>query len=540
MQVGSAKLLQYGRRLGGALIFILLVLFFAAPGDVFPQAAQWATRLQVVPALLAGAWLVPALLALATLVFGRVYCSLICPLGLLQDLLGRLYPKKYRSRPRFRPPSPRLRQGIVIFFLIVLIFGNTVLLSLLEPYSLFGIMAVHLFKQGWISLNNMLAQFAPLAAFLGLHPLQYSNLGLVSFLVAVLLLVFFAVFVLLRGRDYCGRLCPVGTVLGRLGRFALLRLRFEEEQCVHCGRCERVCKTSCLDIDRQEADYSRCVVCFNCVAACPHKALRYGLPQRRAKTQNALSISENGGGAVQQSASLPVYETGRRQFVGLHLAAASGMAALAVTHAAKRAQAGLAGNAVETGDTAAARIALTPPGSGSRSHFSRRCTACQLCVARCPSRVLRPSTGEYGLLQILQPRMDFHLGFCNYDCVVCSQVCPSGAILPFTVPEKHETQTGNVNFIQHLCVVESKQQSCGACAEHCPTLAVKMVPYDQAPHLTIPTITPDLCVGCGACEYACPVVPDKAIYVQGLLAHKKARILPKGQEVERQVEGFGF
>ena len=539
MQMALAKILQFGRRLGAALVFVLLTLFFVLPGEFFPAAAQLAAKLQVVPALLAGAWLVPALLALATLAFGRIYCSIICPLGMLQDLLGRLYPKKHRSRLRFRSSSRWLRPGVGIFFLAALILGNTVLVSLLEPYSMYGIMAVHLFKQGWASLNNIFAQFAPLATFLDLPALQYSNLALVSFLVALLLFTFFVVFVWLRGRDYCGRICPVGTALGWLGRFALFRVHCEEEQCVHCGRCERVCKPSCLVIDRQKADYSRCVVCFNCVAACPHDALRYGLRLQRAKVGNPVPALGDPGGALKRSVSPPVLDAERRQFVGLHLAAVAGVGALTVAHVAQ-AKAGIAGNAGAEEEKAAVRIALTPPGSSSRVHFSRRCTACQLCVARCPSRVLRPSTGEYGFLQILQPRMDFRLSFCGYDCVICSQVCPSGAILPLTVQEKHETQTGNVNFIQHLCVVESKKQSCGACAEHCPTLAVKMVPYDQVPHLTIPAITPDLCVGCGACEYACPVVPDKAIYVQGLLIHKKARMLPKGQEVRQQVEDFGF
>lgn len=536
IQGRCAKLLQLGRRLGGGIVFILLILFFAAPGDFFPTAAQWAAQLQLVPALLSGAWLVLALLALATLVFGRVYCSLICPLGLLQDLLGRFYPKKYRHRLRFRPPSQWLRLGIAAFFLIALIFGNSVLVSLLEPYSMFGIMAVHLFKQGWTSLHNVFAQFTPLTPFLGLNILPYSNLALASSLIAGLLLVFFAVFVLLRGRDYCGRICPVGTMLGWLGRFALLRVRFDEEHCVGCGRCERGCKTSCLDIGRLKVDYSRCVVCFNCVPACPHRALRYGLPHRPKADKPGVPLMAEDK-PEDKPVLPPAPDAERRQFVGLHLAAVAGMGAFALGQAKQ----GLAGG-VSAGcaDEPASRVALTPPGSGSRARFSRRCTACQLCVARCPSRVLRPSTGEYGFLQILQPCMDFRLGFCNYDCVICSQICPSGAILPLTVQAKHETQTGNVHFVQHLCVVESKKQSCGACAEHCPSQAVKMVPYDRAPHLTIPVITPDLCVGCGACEYACPVVPDKAIYVQGLLRHKTARILPKGQEVERQVEDFGF
>ena len=177
MQMALAKILQFGRRLGAALVFVLLTLFFVLPGEFFPAAAQLAAKLQVVPALLAGAWLVPALLALATLAFGRIYCSIICPLGMLQDLLGRLYPKKHRSRLRFRPSSRWLRPGVGIFFLAALILGNTVLVSLLEPYSMYGIMAVHLFKQGWASLNNI---FAAAWAFSDNFTAIFNNLAFIN------------------------------------------------------------------------------------------------------------------------------------------------------------------------------------------------------------------------------------------------------------------------------------------------------------------------------------------------------------------------
>ncbi|NQS72201.1 MAG: 4Fe-4S dicluster domain-containing protein [Desulfobulbaceae bacterium] len=530
------RLLRLGRRLCGAAVFILLTLLFVGTGDFLPAGAHFMARLQLVPALLAGFWLTLALLLLATVLFGRVYCSFICPLGILQDLLARLYSWRKKRQFCYRPPSRAIRLGVAVFFLGALLFGNSVLVTLLEPYSLYGIMAVHCCKQGWIFLNNGLSQYAPLASFFGLYPLPYPNLALASLLIATFLAVFFAVFVWLRGRDYCSRICPVGTVLGWLGRFALLRIRFDAVRCVHCRRCEQVCKTSCVDSGRQLIDYSRCVTCFNCLPVCEHQALAYRLPRLTGKVGNSTLIPVPKGQVKKKPSSPPFLDTKRRQFVGLHLAAVAGMGGLVLAQA----KAGTAGSTVVTGEQETGQRAITPPGSRSRAHFSRRCTACQLCVASCPTRVLRPATGEYGFLHVLQPRMDFRHGYCNYDCVVCTQVCPSGAILPLTIQEKHETQAGTVQFVQHLCVVESKKQSCGACAEHCPSLAVKMVSYDKVPGLTIPVITPDLCVGCGACEHACPVVPDKAIYVQGLLVHQKARILPKGQELHQQVEGFGF
>ncbi len=529
----SGRLLLYGRRLCATAGFLLLTLLFVTAGKALPEAGQFMTDIQLVPAILTGAWLIVLLLALLTLLFGRVYCSVICPLGIFQDVLGRLYNWRRKRRFYYRPPARLLRPAIAAVFLVALLFGNTLFVTLLEPYSLYGIMGVHTLKQGWIALNNSLAQVAVLAQPLGLYPLPYSNLATASVLLAIALALFFAVYVLLRGRDYCARICPVGTILGWLGRFALFRVRFDESRCVGCRRCEQACKTSCVDFAAQTIDYSRCVVCLNCLAGCRHEALAYRLP-RFGKSGASHRLAEQEGQGTNEKRQA-VAHAGRRQFLQIHAAAVTGAGVLLMTQARQ-------GLAAPTGieSEISQRVAQTPPGSRSREHFSRRCTACQLCVARCPTLVLRPSTGEYGLLQIMQPRMDFRRGYCNYDCVICTEVCPSGALLPLTVQQKHETQTGNVQFIQHLCVVESKKQSCGACAEHCPSLAVKMVPYDKAPGLTIPEITPDLCVGCGACEHACPVVPDKAIYVQGLLSHKKARILPKGQQIHRQVDGFGF
>ena len=224
----------------------------------------------------------------------------------------------------------------------------------------------------------------------------------------------------------------------------------------------------------------------------------------------------------------------RRLFLRTH-AALVGLAVAALVPAS----ASVAGGAGEGAD----RIAATPPGSVSHARYFRRCVACQICVTACPSRVLRPGAPLSGPGWFAQPRRDFTSGYCNYDCALCGEVCPSGAILPLAPAEKHQVQTGVARFTEPLCVVAAKHENCGACAEHCPTLAVQMVPWtapEAPPGLRIPQVTPDLCVGCGACEHACPVTPERAIVVEGLAEHATARLLDKGREVERQVEEFGF
>jgi ferredoxin len=167
------------------------------------------------------------------------------------------------------------------------------------------------------------------------------------------------------------------------------------------------------------------------------------------------------------------------------------------------------------------RQPVTPPGSQSITHFTHTCTACHLCVSACPTQVLQPAWLEYGWSGILQPRMDYQLSFCNFECTLCGQVCPTGAILPLSKAAKQTTQLGIAQFLQERCIVYTDHTACGACAEHCPTKAVQMVPYQE--NLTIPAVREKICIGCGACEYACPVRPQRAIYVSGHGVHRVAQ-----------------
>jgi ferredoxin len=224
---------------------------------------------------------------------------------------------------------------------------------------------------------------------------------------------------------------------------------------------------------------------------------------------------------------------------------------------------------------------VSPPGSRSIRHFTASCTACHLCVSACPTGVLKPSLFEWGFFGMGQPYMDYHTSFCNYECVKCSEVCPNKAILPLTqsaLPElkaaaeedarqsfearfdreadlsssadralmqdmirrniKVQTQIGTVRFIRNNCIVYSEETSCGSCSEHCPTKAVRMVPYKG--ELTIPSVDTDICVGCGACEYACPVTPNKAIIVDGCEEHAIAQ-KPKDEiPDEKPLTDFAF
>ncbi len=250
-------------------------------------------------------------------------------------------------------------------------------------------------------------------------------------------------------------------------------------------------------------DVSRCVVCFNCLAACPGQDITL-------RNHWRLQVRQN----------LPA--SGRRGFLRCLAAAGLGMGS-------GRLDAGLLNPAdpvIRSRPTTIPETRtgpISPPGSGSVARFhpcARPATSAFPCVPpgfwSRRSR-LRPSG-------MLQPKMAFGSGHCNYDCTACLEVCPTGAILPLSREKKQQAQVGVARFIKENCVVHMDHTNCGACSEHCPTKAVAMVHYLTLPdrNLLIPKVTPDICVGCGGCEYACPTKPYKAIYVDGNSVHKTA------------------
>ena len=180
---------------------------------------------------------------------------------------------------------------------------------------------------------------------------------------------------------------------------------------------------------------------------------------------------------------------------------------------------------------------ITPPGSKSLKHFKNKCTACHLCVTHCPQQILKPAGFTFGLGYLLKPRMVYEKAYCNYECDICSKVCPNGAIVPVG-EDKKTTQVGIARFDRDRCVVYNDETDCGACSEHCPTQAVQMLPYKDG--LRLPQVTPDLCIGCGGCEYICPVRPIRAINVIANEVHYVAR-KPEEEETEQiRVDDFGF
>ena len=513
-----------------ALFFFLLLSavfidFRSTFGETF---YQWAVSLQFVPALLktitvAGvvAWGLIAVLAL-TLLFGRVYCSAICPLGILQDIVSWFSRKvKKKHRYKFRKAWTITRYSILGVLLLVVLFGGITLLTVLDPYSLFGRIASYLFKPIVVWVNNLGA--AALSSADVYSILYQYDLAPVQLTVLGTTLLFFILVIVMafnRGRLYCNSVCPVGTVLGFLSKYSLFKIELDHDTCTQCGKCMRVCKAECISIKTQTIDYSRCVACYNCIDTCPEDAAVYRI-SRKGKKEKTVEFKPVDMMVAQPKGP----QMSKRSFLftaGAGMAAVAGLASVKKVQAAAVAQKDSTTVHTSNGGKIPEnkQYAVSPPGSESIERFNDICTGCSLCVSACPSKVLQPSFLEYGLAGMLQPHMDFHAGLCNFDCTTCGEVCPTGAIRPLTVDQKHVTQIGKAHFIKANCIVETDGTDCGACSEHCPTKAVHMVPYGD---LVIPEVTEDICVGCGACEHACPVTPHKAIYVDGNPVHLEAK-----------------
>lgn len=297
------------------------------------------------------------------------------------------------------------------------------------------------------------------------------------------------------GRLFCNTVCPVGTFLGLLSKLSLLKIKIDEENCISCNLCERVCKSGCIDKKEKEIDFSRCVSCYNCFSVCPTGGIKF-------------SVNFNKKPEIHEEVDYK-----KREFVAGIVAFIIG--SKGITFAQEK----IIPKKLSTVPDLK-KFPVTPPGSISIDHFTSSCTACNLCISACPTKVLQPSFLEYGFLGILQPRMDYHTNFCNFDCTICGDVCPTGAILPVSKNKKQLTQIGKVKFVKENCVVHTEKTDCGACAEHCPTKAVTMVPFEN---IKSPEIKNEYCIGCGACEHACPTKPYKAIFVEGNEVHLTAK-----------------
>lgn len=246
-------------------------------------------KIQFLPAVLALNVGIIVLLILLTLVFGRVYCSVICPMGVFQDVISWLSGQRKKKKYRFSysPAKNILRYTVLTLFVIAVIAGIGSFVALLAPYSSYGRIANNLFAPIYQWGNNVFAYFAERAESYAFYETSVWMKSLPTFVIAVVTFIAIVVLAWRNGRTYCNTICPVGTVLGFLSRFALFRISIDTEKCNACGLCSRKCKAACIDGKRHTVDYSRCVACMDCLDTCKHGAISYRWFKQETQTKNA-------------------------------------------------------------------------------------------------------------------------------------------------------------------------------------------------------------------------------------------------------------
>ena len=453
-------------------------------------------------------------IAVVTLLFGRIYCSVLCPLGILQDGIAFLTHWNWKrwgwSRYRFMDTRP-VKYGV---FLCVLILGATgvmlPLIALLPSSNFFTIVSnvfLKLFGSADPETVNEFGSAEHAVRETGVFFAVDTPTAAFAFSLGVFLIV--AAMAAWRGRLYCNTLCPVGAVLSLLGRAPLYRISLSQTMCVSCGMCEAACKGGAISAKAKSVLAENCVMCFNCIGAC-----------------------KRGGVRLEKRPKMASFSLSRRHFIGAAGGVVAGAGAYLVARKLE--------NALPPRPE---RKPAMPPGAVTAERFHRRCVGCGICIRQCTGKVLVPAVGQYGLEGFLQPVLDYSRGSCVYDCNVCTCVCPAGALTPLSLTEKRLTRIG-------LASVSGSCVGCGLCAEKCPANAIFIesrmlmpVPPDapqpsarpprrEAEIQRIAKVQLDSCIGCGVCQHVCPLPDGPAITVSGVTE----QVIVKAPEVRNEAK----
>ena len=487
------------------ICFTLITLLFLDFTGTIHAWFGWMAKLQFVPALLASSSITILVLIIVTTTFGRIYCSILCPLGVYQDGISHIAEKRKKNRYKFKQSRKWLRYSILLVFAVLLFVGLNSIAILIAPYSIYGRIASNLFAPVYELINNVLAYFAERWDSYAFYHVDVYIKSLPIFIISIAYFLIITILSATSGRWYCNTVCPVGTILGFFSRYSLFKPVFDTKKCNSCGLCEKNCRCSAIDSKNHKIDYTKCVTCFNCIEKCHQGAIRYRLA---GNIDNARKVKTIGDETKDG-------KTSRKTFIATvaTLAAASTLKAQE-----KVVDGGLA--TIEKKKAPKRETPIKPAGSVSLENFSSRCTGCQLCVQVCPNDVLRASSK---LDTIMQPEMSYERGYCRPECTKCSEVCPAGAITKVTREQKTAIQIGHAVWIGRNCVPLRDGVTCGNCAKHCPSGAITMMHYDPEDTTSpmIPSINTEKCIGCGACEHVCPARPFSAIFVEGNLIHKE-------------------
>ncbi|MBM3296894.1 MAG: 4Fe-4S dicluster domain-containing protein [Candidatus Aminicenantes bacterium] len=436
---------------------------------------------------------------LLTLVLGRVVCGWVCPLGGVHQFFSFLFKKARLHKPRDVSAGPLKWKYFILLFVLAGALLGLNLAGYLDPLSfLYRSFATAVFPAlghaatGLIKLLYALGVDGP-AGTLGqfLETLTLNPVYLQGFFIGLLFLAAVGLN-LLRERFWCRVLCPAGALLGLLSLGNVFKLKIDKTKCIDCKLCSLQCQTQAAPYPEEDWKRAECVYCFTCGAVCPTAAV--GFPTRDVpRKEKRVSLD-------------------RRKILWTPIAALAALPFFRINPAGRRAASSL----------------IRPPGALPEPAFLSRCVKCGECMKACPTGGLQPVLGEAGPEGLWTPRLVPRIGYCEYYCSLCSQVCPTGAIKELGVEEKLAVKIGTAWVDKNRCLPYALGKPCIVCEEHCPTSpkAIKLVDHPVLlPDGTVsvqraPFVDTALCIGCGICENKCPVMDQPAIYVTSIGEHR--------------------
>lgn len=516
MKSDRSNILRWGRIVLAIIVTAVLTAVLVSHAMTIPRMAGFLTRIQFIPAALAFSVSTIVVILLCTLFFGRIYCSVLCPLGVLMDLIARLPRLGKFARRRvyhFCEPLTKVRNLTLIVVVISIFLGISAVLTALDPYSIYSRFCVYCVKPVWYALCNLFSS----------EPIRFAAASVTGISVSLGFIGVIGWIALKRGRLYCNTICPVGTTLGYISRYSIFRIDINTDKCIECRKCEHVCKSQCIDLSTHVIDMSRCVTCFDCLPVCPNDAIHFTSSRHqlsyplmmRSRSPLAGSAAGFDGGGVNMSRTdddVPGDKLilDRRAFLTAGLLIASG-SIIAQGKKVTKLVGGLGTDQMPSDPT----VPVTPPGVTDYKDFLNKCTGCGLCISHCPTGVLRASTTQYGVLRAFHPVKNYDEARCAIGCTRCTHLCPTGALKPLTKIEKRETSVGLASVSLSRCISYSHDSHCGKCAEACEPKAIKMIDKNIPGRGLAPVVDASACIGCGACQFVCPATPQKAIVVNG-------------------------
>lgn len=507
IQPGKARNLLNLRRLVQAVVFAAFIFLLLRteyrgsaeiryPVNAFFQLDPYLAAAVMLAAKRLVSMFWPALIVVAgTLVLGRVFCGWFCPMGSFLDFIGRW--RKGSPHPVSPALGPRrhLKYYLLAGTLAAAVFGFQAA-WFLDPFSLLArsfsvsvIPAANLaltsfFDFIYINLRPLAFVTEPIYKVLGRTVLTFEQQHFLWGMASLFVLGLVMAGELIRPRFWCRYLCPLGAAVSLLSVKALLKRRVNEG-CIDCRACYDRCPKGLIDEANHRGSSYECSMCLDCRMVCPHGAVEFNL-EASSREETAPRIS-------------------RRRVLGGLAAGVLGVPFFRLAPGIKLIRPTL----------------LRPPGSEPEREFLKRCVRCGSCMKVCMGNAIHPALTEGGLEGMMTPIMYFRLGYCEYNCTLCGQVCPTEAIRKLAIPEKHQFKIGEAYIDQNRCIPYISTTNCIVCEEHCP-IPEKAILFEEVivkgedgknVVMKRPKVIEELCIGCGICETKCPVEGKSAIIV---------------------------